>query len=128
MKIIKIPELAERKKLTAGRPSALGDPQFVQDILTREDKAEDINGLFISYPPQTEGIYHYHKKCESLMLVISGKGFELVEGKEFPLEPGDVVYIPAGEKHAVVNRSDAEFRFLEFHTTPPVSADKFRVE
>ena len=128
MKILKIEDFKKVDTSGPGRGTVLGDSQFVLDVLTSEDHAKDINGFFISYPPGTEGIYHFHKKCESLMIIISGEGVELVEGEEKPIKKGDVIYIPAMEKHSVINRSQEELRFFEFHTGPPVRADKFKVE
>ena len=129
MKIFNMEAFGKMENTDPDRPPTLGgDPQFVKDILTNMDGANDLNGHYISFPPGTEGIYHYHKKCESLMVIIGGEAVELVEGKEIPLKVGDVIYIPAGEKHSVINRSDMDFRFFEFFSSPPVTADKFAVE
>ena len=72
--------------------------------------------------------YHYHVKRESVIIAISGEAIEIVEGKEYPFKAGSVCYIAAGEKHTTVNRSDRDFRYLEFFTCPPVSADFIEVK
>ena len=41
------------------------------------------------------------------------------------LQPGDVIFIPVNEKHAMVNRSDSDVRYLEFFT--PVDSDFIEV-
>jgi quercetin dioxygenase-like cupin family protein len=72
--------------------------------------------------------YHYHKNRESIIIVISGEAIEVVEGKEIPIKAGDVLFIPAGEKHSIINRSNQDFRYLEFFTCPPLSADFVEVK
>jgi mannose-6-phosphate isomerase-like protein (cupin superfamily) len=59
-------------------------------------------------------------------VIVSGEGLEVVEGGEVPVKAGDVLYIPAGEKHTIVNRSDKELRYLAFMTQAP--GEKDRVE
>jgi quercetin dioxygenase-like cupin family protein len=53
---------------------------------------------------------------------------EIVEGKETVVRPGDVLLIPAGERHTTVNRSESEFRFVEFFTCPPLASDFVKVD
>jgi hypothetical protein len=76
------------------------------EILTRAHAADDLGGMFGLLPPGSQVPYHYHTKRESVM----------------------VCYIAAGEKHTTVNRSDRDFRYLEFFTCPPVSADFVEVK
>ena len=85
-------------------------------ILTSEDQAKNLWGIFGLFPPNTRVPYHFHSKRESLIIIISGEGTEVFEGKEIPIKAGDILYIPAGEKHTTINRSDKDLRFLEFQT------------
>jgi quercetin dioxygenase-like cupin family protein len=64
--------------------------------------------------PGSQVPYHYHKNRESIIIFISGEGIEIIEGEEFPVKTGDVLFIPAGEKHTTLNRSDHDLRYLEF--------------
>jgi oxalate decarboxylase/phosphoglucose isomerase-like protein (cupin superfamily) len=66
---------------------------------------------------------HYHEKRESVISILSGKGLEIYGDEEMPIQAGDMILIPAGMKHAMVNTSDDELRFVEFYTLPPVQAD-----
>ena len=93
------------------------------EVLTTEHGAEDMGGMFGLLPAGKQVPYHYHVKRESVIVAISGEAVEIVEGKEYPFKAGSVCYIEAGEKHTTVNRSDQDFRYLEFFTCPPVSAD-----
>ena len=101
---------------------------FRREILTNEQKAEDLGGLFVLLSAGSQIPYHFHAKRESIIIAVSGEAIEIVEGKEFPIKAGDVLYIPAGEKHMVVNRTDKDFRYLEFFTCPPVTADFVEVK
>ena len=67
--------------------------------------------------------YHFHNKSEVIMIAISGEATQIIEGKEIPFKANDIIYIAAGEKHTTVNRTDKDFRYLGFHTSPPVMAD-----
>ena len=53
-------------------------------------------------------VIHSHTRCESFMYVLQGKGVSLIEGKEYPLEPGTVIYMPPNVKHVDRNLSDKE--------------------
>jgi uncharacterized cupin superfamily protein len=101
---------------------APGNP-YRPEILTHEHQAKELGGMFGLLSPGNQVPYHYHKNRESLILVIAGEAIEVIEGKEIPIREGDVIFIPAGEKHMTVNRSKKDFRYLEFFTRPPLSAD-----
>ena len=100
----------------------------VQEILTKEQNTENLGGMFGLLVPGSQVPYHFHNKRESLIIAISGEATEIVEGKETPIKANDILYIPAGEKHMTVNRTDKEFRYLEFFTCPPVTTDFVEVK
>jgi len=97
-------------------------------ILGDEEQAKGLGGLMVILPPGKSVPYHYHKNRESLLLVLNGEAVELYEDKEHAIQAGDVIFIPAGAKHAVINRTDKEIRFLEFFTHPPMGSDFVKVE
>jgi mannose-6-phosphate isomerase-like protein (cupin superfamily) len=101
---------------------------YRSELLTHEDRAKDLGGIFGLLPPGIAGVLHYHKKRESILFIISGEGVEIVDGKEVPIRAGDVLFIPPEEKHTVVNRSDKDIRYIEFFTYPPGPADFVVVE
>ena len=101
---------------------------FRREIVAGEQKAKDLGGISVIIPPGNQVPYHYHARRESIIIIISGKATQVVEGKEFPIKAGDVLYIPAGEKHMTVNRTDKDLRTLEFFTRPPVMADFVEVK
>jgi len=104
-----------------------GEP-YRPEILTKEQNAKNLGGMFGLLPPGTQVPYHYHKERESLIIVISGEAIEIVEGKETTIKAGDVLFIPAIEKHMVINNSKEDFRYLEYFTCPPLTSDFVAVE
>jgi uncharacterized cupin superfamily protein len=96
---------------------------YKPEILTPEQGAKDLGGIFGLVPPGSPSVYHYHRNRESIIIVVSGEGTEIVEGRETSVNAGDILFIPAGEKHALENRSGRDLRYLEFFTHPPVKAD-----
>jgi oxalate decarboxylase/phosphoglucose isomerase-like protein (cupin superfamily) len=96
---------------------------FRPEILTAKQGAKDLGGILGLLPPGKQVPYHYHKNRESIIIGISGKALEVIEEKEFSFEAGTIFYIAVGEKHMTINRSNQDFRYLEFYTCPPLSAD-----
>ncbi len=104
------------------------DEPYRPAILIAEHGAKNLGGMFGLLPPGSQVPYHYHRVRESVIVIISGEATEVVEGKEFPVRTGDVLFIPAGEKHTTINRSGKELRYFEFYTNPPLSADFVEVK
>ena len=98
------------------------------EILTGAHDAHELGGMFGLLSPGNQVPYHYHKKRESVIVVISGEAIEVIEGEETLITKGDIIFIPSGQKHMTINRSDQEFRYLEFFTCPPLSADFIAAE
>jgi quercetin dioxygenase-like cupin family protein len=121
MKIIKFEELCKIENPTPGAPYR---PEFKLD----GDRFKNLGEMFGLLVPGSQVPYHYHKNRESILIPVSGEAVEIVEGKETVIRPGDVLLIPAGEKHNTVNRSDHDFRFVEFFTCPPLAADFVKVD
>ncbi len=121
MKVFKIGEFFRVQNPNPGA-------RYRQEILTKEQTARDLGGIFGLLPPGTQVPYHFHNRRESVIIAISGEATEIVEGKEIPIKANDVLFIPAGEKHTTVNKTGKDFRYLEFFTNPPVEADFIEVK
>ena len=98
------------------------------EILLAEHNAKALGGMLGLLPAGCQVPYHFHKNRESIIIFISGEGIEIVEGEEFSVRAGDILFIPAREKHTTLNRSDSDLRYLEFFTCPPVTADFVEVK
>lgn len=100
--------------------------RFKLDILTGKQNAKALGGHFSTLFPGGKLPCHYHEKRESLIFLISGEIVEIVEGEEHAMKAGDAIFIPAGEKHQMENRSDKEVRYLEFFS--PLGFDTIQVK
>ena len=121
MKIFKGEEFGKMKNPTPGRT-------YKKDIFT-ELNAQGLSGVFgLIVPDSLGGDYHYHERGEHIIVIVSGEGVEIVEGGEIPVKAGDVLFIPAGEKHTIVNRSDKDLRYLGFCTRTPGKTDRVKVK
>jgi quercetin dioxygenase-like cupin family protein len=119
MKIYKMGEYA-------GLDIPNADTYYNQKILTDANQAKHLGGIFCQLLPGGKQAYHYHKNRESIIIVISGEATETVENKEINITCGDVLYIPAGEKHKMTNDGKKAIRYLEFYT--PSATDRVVVE
>ncbi|MFC1909245.1 cupin domain-containing protein [Chloroflexota bacterium] len=120
MEIFNIEEFIKMKNPNPGTT-------FRQHLLT-EQKAENISGHCTVLAPGEGVPYHYHERRECIFIVIAGEGTETIEGKEYTLKANDIMYIPAGEKHGLINKSDGEFRFIEFNTCTPGDNDRIMAD
>jgi len=65
---------------------------------------------------------HLHDGFEECIYVLSGEGTTVAESGEIPIRPGDIVLIPAGEKHMTRNTGSVPLVLLCFFPVPDVSA------
>ncbi len=121
MKMFKSEEYARMANPTPRQP-------YRPEILVKDDGAKSLGGMFGLLVPGSQVPYHYHNHRESVIIAISGEATEVIEGQEIPIRAGDMLFIPAGEKHTTINRSQADFRYLEFFTCPPLGADFVEVK
>ncbi len=57
---------------------------------------------------------HQHSNHEECIYVLSGKGTTFAESGEYPLQPGDTLLIPPGEKHVTRNTGNEPLFLLCF--------------
>jgi mannose-6-phosphate isomerase-like protein (cupin superfamily) len=62
----------------------------------------------IVYPPGQEGFLHYHDEQDELYFVHRGRASFEVDGEEFELGPGGVVYVESTTPRKVNNRTDED--------------------
>jgi mannose-6-phosphate isomerase-like protein (cupin superfamily) len=65
---------------------------------------------------------HLHDGFEEVIYVLAGTGTTHAESGEIPIKPGDLVLVPAGEKHMTQNTGDVPLVLLCFFPVPDVSA------
>ena len=65
---------------------------------------------------------HMHDGFEECIYVLSGRGTTVAESGEIVIKPGDIVLIPAGEKHMTRNTGSEPLVLLCFFPVPDVTA------
>ena len=82
---------------------------FVSKELT---KVDDMLAGIMRYAQGASSPYHYHKNCEHFYFIMEGQAtVETPEGVT-PVGPGDMIFIPAEERHRL--RSITPLFFFEF--------------
>ena len=66
-------------------------------------------------PKEPGGHYHHHSRADNVYIVKRGEGELVVEGRTYIIREDDVVYIPAGHRHSLTNRSDQPFEIYEIY-------------
>jgi mannose-6-phosphate isomerase-like protein (cupin superfamily) len=69
----------------------------------------------VIYPPGSTASSYHHEGAASFMYILSGRGEAWADGRRLPIQPGDVVYVPAREQHHLKAANDSELRFLVFY-------------
>ncbi len=75
---------------------------------------EVIKGEMITYPKAASGGAHHHEGAHHFQFVLKGEGVAVLEGKEFKLSAGDVLYNLENEVHYFYNVEDSDFVFIEY--------------
>ena len=69
---------------------------------------------------------HSHATAEEVMWVHRGRGIVRIDGQEFPVEEGMVVFAPPGVLHQFVNTGD-EMMTIAFTFSPSATEAQFRL-
>jgi mannose-6-phosphate isomerase-like protein (cupin superfamily) len=66
-------------------------------------------------PGGPRGRLHHHTAADNVYIVKRGEGTLTVEGESYRIRENDVVYIPAGMKHALANLGGDVFEIFEIY-------------
>jgi len=83
---------------------------FVNQELT---KIDDMLAGVMRYVKGASSPYHYHKNCEHFYFIMEGNGSVESEDGVREVGPGDLVFIPAEEKHRL-RASQTPLFYFEF--------------
>ena len=70
-------------------------------------------------PPRGPHLHHGYEEC---IYVLKGTGATVAESGEIAIKPGDIVLIPANEKHFTRNTGNEPLVLLCFFAEPDVTA------
>ena len=79
--------------------------------------------VLMSLKPKEEIGMETHEKNDQFFRFESGHGKCIIDGNEYAITNGDVVIVPAGAKHNVINISDAKALKLYTIYSPPNHED-----
>jgi quercetin dioxygenase-like cupin family protein len=105
MRVIKISEV---KKELFSNPLFTGS-DVTRQVLFPDSKEYDVN--VVNFGKGVRNKFHTHDS-EQILIVTSGKGIIATETEEKVISTGDVVIIPAGEKHWHGATKDSEFSHI----------------
>ncbi len=80
-------------------------------------------GIVLIKPGERMG-EHGHRQVEETFYVLEGRGKMIVDGEQFPAGPGDAFYVPAPERHDILNDGASDMK-VAFIKTPYLPEDKF---
>jgi mannose-6-phosphate isomerase-like protein (cupin superfamily) len=109
--VFKIMHLNEcpRTPMPAGRGEQV---KLINASLDTEKIDLHLNRLI---PGGESGKLHHHSEADNIYIVRRGEGTLLVEGKSYFIRADDVVYIPAGTRHSLANRSAETLEIFEIY-------------
>ena len=87
-----------------------------REVLFTTDRSQLV---VMSIPPEEEIGEEIHADHDQFIRVEAGEGKAVLDGEPFDLRDGDVVVIPAGTRHNIVNTSmDKDLKLYTIYTPP----------
>jgi 4-carboxymuconolactone decarboxylase len=105
MKVVKVSEV---------RKESSTSPLFTGSNVTRQvllPDSKEYNVLVVNFGKGARNKFHAHDS-EQILIITSGKGIIATETEKKTITVGDVVIIPAGEKHWHGATEDSEFSHI----------------
>jgi quercetin dioxygenase-like cupin family protein len=65
-----------------------------------------------TYPKDATYENHYHPNAEEVVIVLSGRGVQIVGDAPLEVGPGDIVFIPRSTPHRLTGTSDEDLVIL----------------
>jgi quercetin dioxygenase-like cupin family protein len=105
MKIVKINKVY---KEPYARPLFTG-PDVTRQVLVPDSKEFNVN--IVNFGKGVRNKFHAHDS-EQILIVTAGRGVVATEKEEMGVTEGDVIHIPAGQKHWHGATEDSEFSHI----------------
>lgn len=82
-----------------------GNGEVQIEILLEPDKLKDEMRMFnrMTFPPGASLGLHDHVDNFEIYYILEGEGTAIDDGKEVPVQAGDVIYTADGATHALIN-------------------------
>lgn len=106
MKAVTSASIAKKSVTVPGAEGAA-----IRVLISKEDGAPTFAMRMFEVEPGGHTPLHRHPH-EHEVFVLEGKGVAVHEGKDYPLAPEVVVFIPGGDEHCFKNTGKSTLRFL----------------
>jgi quercetin dioxygenase-like cupin family protein len=105
---MRVAQVSQVRKESLSSPLFTG-PDVTRQILFPDSKEFNVN--VVNFGKGVRNKFHAHD-TEQILVVTSGRGMIVTESEEKVIVPGDVVIIPAGEKHWHGATQDSNFSHI----------------
>ena len=105
---VKIVKISEVYKEPYARPLFTG-PDVTRQVLVPDSKEFNVN--IVNFGKGVRNKFHAHDS-EQILIVTAGRGVVATEKEEMVVTEGDVIHIPAGQKHWHGATEDSEFSHI----------------
>lgn len=111
-------------RVTETKRARSDNPAFVGPVLTQDVVSDDMAALLrvteVTFPAGARNKWHRHA-ADQVLIVTEGRGIIATEAEERVITPGDVVLIPANEKHWHGATADAAMTHYAILTPGPMT-------
>ena len=94
----------------------------IRSLIDPDMGSNDFRSAIVIFPPGARNKIHTHSR-EQVLFVTEGKGIVATENEEVEVTKGDIILIPADEKHWHGAKTDSIFSHL--YITPAESKTTF---
>ena len=105
MKVVRMSQVAKEPY----RNPVFTGPDVTRQVLVPDCK--EFNVIIVNFGKGVRNKFHSHDS-EQILIITSGKGIVATEKEEKVVTPGDIIFIPAGEKHWHGATKDTEFSHI----------------
>jgi mannose-6-phosphate isomerase-like protein (cupin superfamily) len=82
--------------------------------------SRNLTVTWVDVPPGGEQRAHWHPDSEQVYVIVRGSGRMRVAGDSEPVTEGDLVFIPPGAEHGIVNDTSEPLVYISA-ASPPIS-------
>ena len=110
MKVIKPSDVKIEEE---NRPVFIG--KVTRQALIDANLSKNFNAAIVHFTAGAKSMLNTHTN-DQILIVTDGKGIIATEQQEFTVGTGDVIFIPAGEKHWHRGAKDSSFSHISIQT------------
>jgi mannose-6-phosphate isomerase-like protein (cupin superfamily) len=88
---------------------------FFREVVSTGPHAQVV---VMSIPPAGEIGAETHHDVDQVLVCVDGEGVAILEGRRSPIHPGDLVHVPAGTLHNIVNVGPVDLKLYTVYAPP----------